>query len=91
MAEDKLKNALVGAAVGAGLSKIFDGNTMLLALAGAAIGASVEGRENAKKLNSPVVFVENGKLMKEFPDGRKEFIKSLKKTNRPDFGKKFTI
>jgi hypothetical protein len=91
MTEDKTKNALIGAAIGAGLGKIFDGNTTLLALAGAAIGASVEGRANAKRLNSPIVYVENGNLIKEFPDGRKENLKTMSASVKRDLGKKFKI
>jgi hypothetical protein len=53
------------------------GNKVLLALAGAAIGASLEGRKNAKRLNSSIVYVDNGNLIKEFPDGRKEILKTM--------------
>jgi hypothetical protein len=73
MTEETTKNALIGA----GLGQIFEGNKVLLALAGAAIGASLEGRKNAKRLNSSIVYVDNGNLIKEFPDGRKEILKTM--------------
>ncbi|MFT6880689.1 MAG: hypothetical protein ACI8UX_001362 [Psychromonas sp.] len=91
MTEETTKNALIRAAVGAGLGQIFEGNKVLLALAGAAIGASLEGRENAKRLNSPIVYVDNGNLIKEFPDGRKEILKTMSTVAKQDLGKKFTI
>ena len=79
--EDALAGGLIGAALGAlltGKSK----DTLVAALLGAAIGASVKALDEAKENNLPVLIEENGVLYELNPNGKKKFIKRLKRTSR---------
>lgn len=76
--EGALAGGLVGAALGALLTGKGEG-TMISAIVGAAIGASIKAGEEAQKMNLPVLYEENGKIYKVFPDGKKELIRELAK------------
>jgi hypothetical protein len=46
-------------------------------LVGAAIGASLAAQEEAKELEQPLLYEENGTIFRVFPDGRREVVKKL--------------
>jgi len=50
---------------------------MVAGIVGAAIGASLRARKEAKKLSTPILFEENGCLYREYSDGKIEFVKQL--------------
>ncbi len=80
---DKLiLGGLIGSALGALLAKNKDDGALVGALIGAAIAATATANENARKANQDVLIVEGGDLYRVQPDGQKEFIKHLPRSNR---------
>lgn len=79
--ENAIAGGLVGAALGALLTNKGEG-TIVAGLVGAAIGASVSAINEAKYISTPVMYEENGKLYKQYANGKKEFVKSLSKHNQ---------
>jgi hypothetical protein len=79
--EGALSSGLIGASLGAlltGKSK----DSLVAALLGAAIGASVSALDEAKENNLHVLIEENGFLYELSPDGKKKQIKKLKRSNK---------
>lgn len=82
--EDKTLQALVaggliGAALGAILSKDKEEGGIIGALLGAAFTATLAANEEARKTNVPVYIEEDNKLYAILPGGEKKFIKDLVK------------
>lgn len=81
--EEIIEKALLGGIVGAALGALLTGKakgTLVSAIAGAAIGASLKAIEEAKHINTPVMYEEDGKIFKVYADGRKEFVKAIKES-----------
>jgi hypothetical protein len=81
--EDSIKSlvagGLIGAALGALLSKDKEDGSIIGALLGAAFSATLAANQEAKKTNVPVYIEENGKLYAVEPGGKKVFLKDIKK------------
>ncbi len=81
--EDILKSlivgGLIGAALGALLSKNKDQGSALGAIAGAALLATFKANENAQKTNVPVLVEENNIIYEINSKGEKKFIKVIEK------------
>ena len=78
--ESLLAGGLIGAALGALLSKDKEDGATIGAIAGAAILATYRANEQAMQSNVPVMIEENGKIYLLHPGGRKEFIRELPKS-----------
>lgn len=81
--EDLIESALLLMAIGSALGSVLTGksrNTIAAAIAGAAIGASLKAIEEAKEISTPVMYEENGKIYKVYSDGKKEYVKTIKKS-----------
>jgi hypothetical protein len=72
-----IAGGLIGAGLGAWLSKDKEDGAFIGAILGAAFAATLEANEKAKKSNLPVLVAENGKLYEMMPNGNKKFIKDL--------------
>ena len=70
---------LIGAALGALLSKDKEDGSIIGALLGVAFSATLAANEEAKKTKIPVYEEENGKLYAINPGGEKFFIKDIQK------------
>lgn len=91
--DEIIEHALIGGFLGSALGALLTGktkNTFASAIAGAAIGASLKAIEEAKDLETPVMYEEGGKIYRVYSDGRKEFVKELEKT-KVKVPLKFTI
>lgn len=76
--------------IGIGLGKLLHSEKELGALASSAIIASIEAGEKAKKTDIPIIIEDNNALYKVYPDGTKEFIKTITK-NTISLPKKFVL
>ncbi len=76
--ERAIEGGLFGAALGALLTGKSKG-TIASALVGAAIGASIKALEEAKELDVPVLYEEDGVIYKIYPNGKSEIVKKSKK------------
>ncbi|MFM7024098.1 MAG: hypothetical protein ACKOXB_14090 [Flavobacteriales bacterium] len=81
---------IIGAALGALLSKNKTQGVAIGAIVGAALSASSQAYENATKADVPVMVEEDGVLYKIHPGGKKTKVKKLRKPDS-DLPKKFTI
>lgn len=81
--ESLIKGGLIGAALGALLSRDKEDGAVVGALLGAAIFATISANEEAKKTNLPLYIEEDGRLFEVHPSGKKRFIKDLKKPAQP--------
>lgn len=89
--ESLIVGGILGASLGALISKSNRGeSTVLGALAGAAILASVKANEDAKRTNIPLILEEDNVLYEVFPDGSKKIIKHLP-VSRKRLPAKFTL
>jgi hypothetical protein len=77
--ESLVKGGLIGAALGAILSKDKEDGAMIGALLGAVFSATLQANQNARKTNVPVYVEENGKLFVIEPNGTKLFIRDIQK------------
>lgn len=77
--ESLVVGGLIGAAIGALLSKDKEEGDVVGAILGAAFSATLAANEEAKKTNVPVYVEENGKLYAINPGGKKQFIRNIKK------------
>jgi hypothetical protein len=80
--EKLIAGGLIGAALGALLSKDKEEGAAVGALLGAAISATREAHKAALQTNEPVLVAIKGKLYKLHPDGRKEFLRDLPQSNK---------
>lgn len=76
---DLIKGGLIGATLGAFLSKDKEEGALIGALLGAAIAATKRANQEAKKTNVPLLEEENGRLYELLPSGEKRFIRNIKK------------
>ena len=74
-----IAGGLIGAALGALLSKDKDEGAVIGALLGVAFSSTRRANEEAQKTNVPVYVEEAGKLYAIYPGGDKRFIKVIKK------------
>lgn len=79
--ESLIAGGLIGAALGALLSKNKGDGSALAAIAGAALLATFKANEQAKKTNIPLYTEEDGNLYELQPGGSKKFIKTIEKSN----------
>lgn len=77
--ESLIAGGLIGAALGALLSKNKEEGATLGALAGAAILATFKANEKAMQTNLPMYVEENGNLYQIQPGGIKKFIRKIDK------------
>lgn len=77
--ETLIAGGVIGAALGALLSKNNGDGTILGAIAGAALLATFKANEQAQKTNMPMLFEEDGKLYETQPGGNKKFIRAINK------------
>ncbi|MFP9117239.1 glycine zipper 2TM domain-containing protein [Flavobacterium sp. RNTU_13] len=77
--ENLITGGVVGAALGALLSKDKREGATLGALAGAAILATFRANEEAKKSNVPLILEEEGNLYEISPDGQRRFLRKIEK------------
>ena len=76
-----ITGGLIGAALGALVSKNKEDGATIGALAGAVILATYKANEQAQKTNLPVYVEEDGKLYAIQPGGKKTFLKIIPKPN----------
>lgn len=80
--EEFILAAIAGGLVGAALGAVLTGkgkHTVISALAGAAIGASLVALKEAKEIDIPVLYEEDGVIYRDFPNGRREVVRQLTK------------
>lgn len=80
--QDIIEGAIAGGLIGAALGALLTGKgktTLIAALAGAAIGASIKAQKEAKKLEVPILYEEDGIIYRVFPNGEREIVKELEK------------
>ena len=76
-----VSGGLVGAALGALLSKDKEDGILIGGLLGAAISATMQANQEARKTNIPVYIEENGKIVAIDSSGNKALIKNLEKSS----------
>jgi len=74
-----IAGGLIGAALGALISKDKEEGVTIGALAGAVILATYKANEQAQKTNLPVYVEQDSKLFEIQPGGNKRFIKNIPK------------
>jgi len=77
--ESLIAGGLIGAALGALLSKNNGDQAILGALAGATILATFKANEKAMKMNIPMYMEENGNIYQVQTGGIKKFIRKIDK------------
>jgi len=80
--ESLIKGGLIGAAMGALLSKDKEDGAVLGAILGAAVSATLKANEEAKKTNLPIYVEEEGNLYEIDALGNKNFIRTIKKPTK---------
>lgn len=75
--ESLIAGGLIGAGLGAWLSKDKEDGAIIGAILGAAFSATLSANKEAQKTNQPVLVAEQGKLYRVLPNGDKQFIKNL--------------
>ena len=91
--DEMIESLIMGGTIGASLGALITNNkngTILGALAGAAIAATLRASDDAAKINLPVIREENGSLYQIMPDGEKKFIRIIKKAGKNP-PQKFTL
>lgn len=78
--ESLIKGGIIGAALGALISKDKEDGAMMGALLGAAIAATLKANQAARQTKVPVYIEEDGKLYEIDQDGSQRFIKNVKKS-----------
>jgi|GEM_PF-1381395 len=81
--QEIIDGAIAGGIIGAALGALLTGkgkSTLISALTGVAIGASIKAQKEAKKLDVPVMYEEEGIIYKVYPDGTKELVKEIDKS-----------
>lgn len=87
--ESLIAGGVIGAALGALLSKNKGEGATLGGIIGAAILATYKANQIAKGIHVTMVTEENGKLYQINPDGTKQFIKEIEKPIK--FEKQFKL
>lgn len=77
-----IAGGLIGAGLGAWLSKDKEEGAIIGAMLGAAFTATLKANEQAKKTEQPVLIAEHGKLYRILPNGEKQFVKDLPQTSQ---------
>jgi Glycine zipper 2TM domain len=77
--ESLILGGLIGATLGALISKDKVEGSTLGALAGAVILATYKANEKSKLTKIPMYFVENGRLYQTQTDGSNVFVRTIKK------------
>jgi hypothetical protein len=80
--EKLIAGGILGAGIGAILSKDKEEGAVIGALLGAAIAATSKASDAAKKTNIPQLIKEDGNLYEISVNGEKRFIKEIKTTNK---------
>ncbi len=80
--EKLIAGGILGAGIGAILSKDKEEGAVIGALLGAAIAATSKASDAAKKTNIPQLIKEGGNLYEITVSGKKRFIKEIKTTNK---------
>ena len=80
--ESLVAGGLIGAALGAWLSKDKEDGAIIGAILGAAFTATLKANREAQTTNQPVLITENGKLYRLLPTGEKQFVKNLPKSSQ---------
>lgn len=75
--EQLIKGGLLGAILGAWLSKSKEDGALLGAIIGAAVFATKNANKEALQTKQPFMVVVNGKMYEIQPTGEKKFIKDL--------------
>lgn len=75
--EQLIKGGIIGAALGAWLSKDKEEGAFLGAIIGAIIKATFDANRKARGTNVSVLVAEKGKLFEIKPSGEKVFVKNL--------------
>lgn len=88
--KDLIAAGLVGAGIGAILSKNKKDGALTGTILAALIYGSMKVFENSKKSGVPFLIVEDNKLYQINPDGTKTFIKNIEKSNKK-YPEKFTL
>ncbi len=88
--ESLIAGGLIGAALGALLSKDKENGATLGGLAGAVLLATFKANEAAKKTNVPLYIEENGSIYEINSQGNKKFIKKIRESNS-EVPKKFKL
>jgi hypothetical protein len=88
--ESLIAGGLIGAELGALLSKNKEDGATLGGLAGAVILATLKASENAQKTNVPLYIEENGIIYELSANGDKKFIKKIPESNL-EVPKKFKL
>lgn len=88
--EDLIAGGLIGAALGALLSKDKGNGATLGGLAGAVLMATLKANEDAHKTNVPLYIEENGSIYEVSAKGDKKFIKKIQESNL-EVPKKFKL
>lgn len=77
-----IAGGLIGAFLGAWMSKDEEEGAVIGAILGAAISSTLKANEAAKKTNQPVYIVEDGIMYQVLPNNEKVFIKKLPELNQ---------
>lgn len=80
--EKLIEGGLIGAALGALLAKDKEEGAAIGALLGAAFSSTLEANKAALQTDKPVLIAEDGKLYRLYPNGDREFVKNLPRSNR---------
>lgn len=75
-----IAGGLIGAALGAWLSKDKEDGAVIGIIIGAAFSATLQANKEAQKTNQPILITENGKLYRVLSNGEKQFVKDLPKS-----------
>lgn len=81
---EKIEGAIAGGAIGAALGILFakkNESTIIYALIGAALGATYQAFKESQDLSSGVLYEEDGVLFRELPDGERQIIRQLEKSD----------
>ncbi|MBK7127801.1 MAG: glycine zipper 2TM domain-containing protein [Crocinitomicaceae bacterium] len=88
--KDAIAGGLIGAALGAMLTGKSD-RSILAAIVGAAINASLKAQQEVKALDTSVVYEIDGIIYRVHPDGSKEFVKRLPRSKRRIYKREFRL
>ena len=81
--ESLVAGGLLGAGLGALLSKDKEEGAVIGAILGAAFAATLRANSEAQKTKVPLIMYENGALYRVQPDGEKVFVRALPQVPKP--------